>query len=178
MTVRILLLRGINVGGNNKLAMVDLKRHVADAGGKRVQTYIQSGNVVFSGGNAKKLALLPATIAAEHGFRPSILELSADDLTQVAVMNPFPAAAGEPATLHCYFCADDPTLDAGRLAGLCGQTERYQLIERCFYLHAPDGIARSKLAAGAEKALGVATTARNWRTVVKLQELAEHVANG
>ena len=88
--------------------------------------------------------------------------------------NPYSEAESEPKTLHLYFLAaspESPDLDA--LEGIKGDRERFVLGDGVFYLHAPDGIGRSKLAANIEKLLGVPVTARNWRTVRKVMEMAQ-----
>ena len=86
-------------------------------------------------------------------------------------------AAAAPATLHLGFLdAPPPQPDLAKLARLRQASERFQLLDRVFYLHAPEGVGRSKLAAGAEKALGVPMTDRNWRTVEKIWALAGKAA--
>jgi len=88
--------------------------------------------------------------------------------------NPFPAAESEPKTLHLYFLASAPqNPDLKMLDSLKKADEQFKLIDNVFYLHTPDGIGRSKLAERAEKALGVAATARNWRTVSKIMAMAK-----
>jgi uncharacterized protein (DUF1697 family) len=95
-------------------------------------------------------------------------------MERVMRSNPLPEAESEPKTLHLYFLAappERPDLDA--LEGIKGDRERFVLGDGVFYLHAPDGIGRSKLAANIEKLLGVPATARNWRTVHKVMEMAQ-----
>jgi uncharacterized protein (DUF1697 family) len=91
-------------------------------------------------------------------------------------LNPFPEAVGNPKSLHVAFLAEasaEPDLSA--LEALKSPTENYELFENAFFLHAPDGIGRSKLAAKVEKCLGVRTTGRNWRTAMKVAELAKSI---
>lgn len=172
MSAWIALFRGINVGGRNSLPMKDLVRELEALGLREVRTYIQSGNVVFE--SSKKVpATLGAQIAARiekrHGFAPEVLILGAGELERAVRSNPFPKATADPKSLHLFFLAsspDSPDLDA--LTAVKSRSERFRLLGRVFYLHAPDGIGRSKLATKVEKALGVAATARNWRTVDKL----------
>ena len=90
------------------------------------------------------------------------------------VSNPFPQAESNPKTLHLYFLADLPEApDLEALDALKRDTERYTLAGKLFYLYAPEGIGRSKLAARVEKSLGVAATARNWRSVSKIMAMAK-----
>jgi uncharacterized protein (DUF1697 family) len=99
--------------------------------------------------------------------------LSLDDLQKAIRENPFPEAVSEPKSLHFFFLEQPATMaNSKALESAKAGTESYVLTDRVFYLHAPDGIGRSKLAATAERHLGVAATARNYRTVEKLMELA------
>lgn len=177
MKTYIALLRGINVGGNNVLPMKDLVTTLESAGARDVATYIQSGNAVFRS-EEQDAALLAegirAAIGERHGFEPRVLVLGSEEMEEAVRSNPFPEAEAEPKTLHLYFLAaspERPDLDA--LEGIKGDRERFVLGDRVFYLHAPDGIGRSRLAANAEKLLGVPATARNWRTVRKVMEMAD-----
>lgn len=175
MQTWIALLRGINVGGKNRLPMADLKKVLASLDCTAARTYIQSGNAVFESDamDASSLAeLIASKIEGVHGFRPSVLLLSPKQLKAAIEQNPFPGAAADPATLHFNFLtepASSPDLET--LRGLQLPSEKYELRGEVFYLHAPDGIGRSKLAAKVERCLGVPATGRNYRTVAKLAEL-------
>ena len=178
MTVCVALFRGINVGGHNKLPMQELRDMLASLGCENVQTYIQSGNAVF------RIAKDPAILADEivvaiddsFGFRPGLLILKLDAFRAIAAANPYRAAEATPAQLHVSFLTETPTdPDIESLERLRSASESFELANGAFYLHAPDGIGRSKLAARVEKALGVEATGRNWRTVSKLLELADSV---
>ncbi|MEM8930943.1 MAG: DUF1697 domain-containing protein [Acidobacteriota bacterium] len=174
MSLRIALLRGINVGGKNVLPMKTLAEDLRDLGLDAVKTYIQSGNVVFRDGRDDRSAAalgeaIGETIETRHGFRPQVLVLTASEWTAIAKANPYPEATDDPKTLHVFVCATPPPApDLERLDALRAPDERIRLDGRVLYLHAPSGIGRSKLAAKAETALGVPVTARNWRTVGKL----------
>ena len=176
MNTYIALLRGINVGGNNKLPMRELKDVLAGLGLHDVKTYIQSGNVVFqsdSDNTADLAERMRAAISKSHGFAPNVLLLDVDEFENAMASNPFPEGEAEPKTLHLYFLASTPeNPDLPKLDGLKKANERFQLNNKVFYLHAPDGIGRSKLAERVEKTLGVAATARNWRSVGKIMEMA------
>ena len=161
--------------------MDELVEILAAQGLEDVDTYAQSGNVVFQrgeeGGARGDVAELEEEIAdaieRRRGFQPRILVFGADRLERAIEDNPFHEAEDEPRTLHAFFLADepeDPDLEA--LEAIRAASERFQLERDVFYLHAPDGIGRSKLVANVEKHLGVAATARNWRTVRRLQEMA------
>lgn len=173
----IALLRGINVGGKNILPMKDLVAVFEQAGYQQVKTYIQSGNVVFQSAAqpvAADSTRLRSLIAAQHGFEVDILLLSAAELQAVIAANPYPVDDGK--VLHFFFLAAQPkTVDSERLQALSKASESFQLADGVFYLYAPEGIGRSKLAAGVEKVLGVPVTARNWNTVSKLESLLNAV---
>ncbi len=172
----IALFRGINVGGNNILPMAKLKSDLESLKLKNVRTYIQSGNVVFESTTKSASSLskkIARRIEEQHGFRPHLLVLNRDDLLTAIKSNPFPTAVSDPKTLHFFFLAEpavDPNTKA--LDNAKSATERLPTDATVFYLHAPDGIGRSKLAANAEKYLGVVTTARNYRTVDSLLSMA------
>jgi uncharacterized protein (DUF1697 family) len=170
------LFRGINVVGNNRLPMASLVRHLEALQLKNIRTYIQSGNVVFDTTSNNLTSLtksIVARIADEHGFAPWLLLLSPDALQQAIDANPFADAAAEPKSLHFFFL-EKPSMNPNikALESAKAETESYVLTDLVFYLHAPEGIGRSKLASTAEKHLGVSATARNVRTVTKLMALA------
>ena len=175
MTTWIALLRGINVGGNNLLPMKDLRHLLDRAGFTQVRTYIQSGNCVFHSDEADPGELqrvISEAIETEFGFRPSVLVLDGVALLRAISENPYPEGADDPKSVHLYFLAAPAIApDLAGLKALQTATERFTLKEHVLYLHAPDGIGRSKLAARVEQKLGVPTTARNLRTVVKISEL-------
>ena len=181
MNTYIALLRGINVGGNNKLPMRELVTVLAGLGLRNVKTYIQSGNVVFQSERTDRLALaqeIGAAIGKSHGFTPAVLLLDRQALQVAIAANPFPEGEAEPKTLHFFFLdgvPQNPGLDA--LEQLKADNERFRLIDKVFYLHAPDGIGRSKLAEKFGKGWQVAITARNWRTVSQLMAMAVELAS-
>lgn len=175
MTTYIALLRGINFGGHNTLPMKDLSALLTDMGLRDVQTYIQSGNAVFRSAAKDRAALaakISAAIKARFGFGPQVWLLDAAELREAMSNNPYPEAVTVPASLHLLFLAEVPSRpDLKGLKALCTGTERFTLKDKVFYLHAPDGVGRSRLVAHTEKLLGVAATGRNWNTVRKLVEM-------
>jgi len=177
MATWIALLRGINVGGKNKLPMAALRADLAGLGFEDVRTYIQSGNVVFRSkarSGAKLAASIEDAIETSHGFRPAVLVLTADELRAAMEANPFPEGTAEPKTLHLNFLtAPARDADVELMEDLRSDTERFRLTDAVLYVHAPDGIGRSKLAAKVERCLGVSATGRNWRTVEQLWGMVE-----
>jgi uncharacterized protein (DUF1697 family) len=179
MKTYICLLRGINVGGKNRLPMKELKALLENIGLQHVRTYIQSGNVVFqSKDDASSLsANISAAIMDRFGFEPQTMVLSGEEFEAAMDANPFPEAESQPKFLHLYFLASSPTHpDLAALEGVKKENERFLLLDRVFYLHAPEGIGRSKLAAKVEKALGEPATARNWRSAAKIMALAQEIS--
>ncbi len=179
MKTFIALFRGINVGGKNSLPMKELVAILEGLGAITVKTYIQSGNAVFLS-DEKDLSKLADQIKLEikkhRRFEPHVLILDLKDLKRAIQQNPFPEAEAAPQTLHAAFLADLPKKpDLKKLESLRSTSERFSLIDRVFYLHAPEGVGRSKLAANAERLLGEAMTDRNWRTVLAISKIAQEL---
>jgi uncharacterized protein (DUF1697 family) len=178
MTVYVALLRGVNVGGSHSLPMQGLRNLLTRVGCEDVQTYVQSGNAVFrSTQDAKTIRSdIRAAINEQFGFAPKVCLLTIEDYQSIVAANPYPEAEDTPKYLHVWFligAVDSPDLDT--LESSKSPAERFELSDNAFYLHAPDGIGRSKLAAKVDKCLGVETTARSWRTVTKISALAESI---
>jgi uncharacterized protein (DUF1697 family) len=177
MTTWITFFRGINVGGRNILPMKELKALLEELGCVDVRTYIQSGNVVFRHKEQQATGLsqtISQAVLNRFHFAPYVLLLTANHLKSALAANPFFPAEENPKTLHLYFLSARPTeVDLDGLNQIKSPSESFELIGKVFYLHAPDGIGRSKLAARAEKLLGVPATGRNWRTAQKVLELAK-----
>jgi uncharacterized protein (DUF1697 family) len=176
MKTYIALFRGINVGGSHMLPMKELKPLLERNDCVDVRTYIQSGNVVFRSpiSDAGRLSKqLTAAVSKSHGFEPHVLLLTRAQLENAAAGNPFPEAVVNPKSLHLFFLTERPRKpDLDACAALKTTTERFELKGSTFYLHTPDGFGISKLAGRVEKLLGVGATARNWRTVTTLLEMA------
>jgi uncharacterized protein (DUF1697 family) len=169
------LFRGINVGGHNKVPMKDLVTLLCGLGLQEVRTYIQSGNVVFrgSGTAAALIEDIGAAVSRRFGFRPFLVLLDAKQLALAAAANPFPGAQARPQSLHLWFLEKAPgSASLKLLETLRAASEKSALRGKVLYLHAPQGIGRSKFAARAQGLLGVAGTARNWRTVTQLLAMA------
>lgn len=172
----IALLRGINVGGRNKLPMKDLAAIFDDLGCADVRTYIQSGNVVFTA-PPDVAASIPdraaAAISDRFGLTVPVVTRTASELAEAHRRNPFLAEGCAPKTLAVAFLANHPAPD--RVAALDpdrSPPDRFAVIGREVYLHMPNGVARSKLTnAYLDARLATVSTARNLRTVGKLLEM-------
>jgi uncharacterized protein (DUF1697 family) len=173
MTPYIALFRGINVGGNNILPMKDLVGMLEGMGCENVKTYIQSGNVVFWTNKeyAHTIATeIRAKILERYGFEPKVFLLELSELQEAIDNNPFNTEEGK--ALHFFFLESYPKHpDLERLMAVKSTSEEFTLHKKVFYLYAPDGVGRSKLAAKVEQCMGVPVTARNWNTVRKLMSL-------
>jgi uncharacterized protein (DUF1697 family) len=175
MTRYIALFRGINVGEKNRLSMADLTAALDRLGCANVRTYIQSGNVVFdhaAGAAAALAASIQAELLSTLNVDSAVLLLTVPELKSAMENNPYATLDADASTIHLGFLAARPYLEnLDKLAALKSPSEQYYLTGAVFYLYAPDGVGRSKLAAGAERFLGVPMTDRNWRTVTKLWEM-------
>jgi uncharacterized protein (DUF1697 family) len=177
MKTLVALLRGINVGGKNKIAMSELRSSLSSLGLQDVATYIQSGNVVFrSPDRADDLAGdIEQRIAGDFGVSVTVLLRTASDLQAVGRSNPFLKGGADHSKLHVVFLSDRPAANA--VAGLDPERsppDQFSLLGREIYLHLPNGSGRSKLTIDYfERRLGVAATARNWNTLIKLIALTQ-----
>ena len=171
----VALLRGINVGGNSVLPMKDLVAIMESIGASAIKTYIQSGNVVFRSAATSSMALRESIIAKirqEKGLDVDVLVLTEEGFVKAIDDYPFPVDESSGSTQHFGFLGKVPSApDWAKLDALKAASEQFRVVDSVFYLCAPDGIGRSKLAAGAEKALGVSMTLRNRNTVVKIRVL-------
>jgi len=172
------LLRGVNVGGNNKLPMKALVALCEAQGCKDVQTYIQSGNVVFRAGAKIAGAFsegLKAKIKEEFGFQTTVIVRSAGGLKAAAENNPYFTPKAETRFLHVMFLADEPNLtDVVKLNPVCEGEEAFSLRGKEIFLYLPNGVGRSKMASyGFDKILRTVGSMRNWQTVQRLIALCE-----
>jgi uncharacterized protein (DUF1697 family) len=185
MPTHIALLRGINLGGKNRVAMADLRALVSKLGHSDVSTYIQSGNVLFtaarSGDDTTVIAdALTTAIAADLGVTAPVVVLRRDELDDMIAANPFPDEPNPKCVHAVVFGApagpevqDRVEAALARSAAL-GSPDDARVAGRTLYVHTPDGFGRSKLAELLTRAApkgGANGTARNWATVLKLKEL-------
>jgi uncharacterized protein (DUF1697 family) len=166
----VALLRGVNVGGRNKLPMKDLRELFGSLGHTEVGTFIQSGNVVFSAARAVSRATLEQAIKKQFGLDITVVLRTPAELKKTLRANPFPKA--DPTKLHVGFMSKKPTASAVKLL----DAERFLpdefAIRGCeIYFHLPNGMGRTKLPPWIDRQLKIPTTVRNWNTVNKLLEL-------
>ena len=175
--VSIALLRGINVGGKNRLPMKELAAMFVAAGCEDVRTYIQSGNVLFRSEPAMGEdipSLIGESILNQFGYRIPIVTRTAQELREVVSANPFVAAGADADKLHVAFLPEIP--DAARVGTLDpnhSPGDEFAALGREVYLYCPNGFARTKLTNGYfDSRLSTTSTTRNWRTTLKLLEMA------
>ena len=184
MTAAIMLLRGVNVVGRNKIKMDELKSLGESIGLRDVRTYIQSGNVVFQSdqrtmaGCAKRMEM---AIEKECGFRPMVTVRTVGEVRKIIANNPF---AGRPNLIHAKllvsFLERKPTPKQRESARMIATgPEEVHILGREMHIYYANGVGLSKLPIGRiEKALGTSGTARNWNTVTRLLEMAQDVERG
>ncbi len=180
MTVCVAMIRGINVGRAKRIAMADLRILFEELGFTDVRTLLNSGNVVFGASKlapAKAAAAIEAALAQRLGVASRVTVLGADELQAVVDGNPLLGQATDHARLVAFILngADRRKL-LEPLAGQEWAPGALVIGERAAYVWCPDGVLDSAAAAAVAKALGDATTSRNWNTVCKLQALCAPAA--
>jgi uncharacterized protein (DUF1697 family) len=191
MATHVALLRGINVGGRNKVPMAELREVVSSLGHTGVTTYIQTGNVFFTAADTSTeelAASLEAAIADAFGIWTSIVVLSRDELAKILGDNPYPEEAN-PKLVHVVFLNATPPEEllariaaAESAAAVKGSHDTITAVGHALFLHTPDGFGKSELAQSLFRIIsapakqrkeGVAATARNWATATKLLSLCD-----
>jgi uncharacterized protein (DUF1697 family) len=170
------LLRGINVGGKNILPMKALAEIFRAAGCTDVQTFIQSGNVVFTAPPGLDVALrVRQQIDQQFAIKVPVVLRSLAEIRLAIANNPFLKSGIDSSWLHVMFLEHEPTkeqlvgLDAHRSA-----PDEFVVIGRDIYLHLPNGAARTKLTnAYFDSKLKTVGTQRNWNTVLQLAQMME-----
>jgi len=177
MSTYIALLRGINVSGQKKIIMAELRTLLAKAGLKNVRTYIQSGNIVFEPNDSAKTVdfTIHQAILKKYGFEVPIMVFEQSFLTQVIQENPF--LKKEPdldiKMLYVAFLSEKPTPDRLKILQekYMGDDE-FILSEKVVYLYYKNGAGRTKLTNNyLETHLKIKATSRNWRTTLKLKSM-------
>jgi uncharacterized protein (DUF1697 family) len=177
MTTFVALLRGINVGKHRRVAMADVRSATIEAGYEDVTSYLQSGNLILESRGHTSAAV---GSALERKFRSAlqldidVIVRSAAELAKVVAKNPLFDAKLDPKFLHVAFLKQKPSAAAARtLKDVAFGRDKFVLQGAELYFRYPDGSGQSKMAAAFfEKKLGTPATARNWRVVTTLTELA------
>jgi len=177
--VVISLLRGVNLGPHRRIKMDALRKVHESVGLQDVQTYLQSGNVVFrtEGRDLAQLAKgIEKAFEKSFGFPSAVIVRTSAELKDVIRLNPFAARKGiDPSKLLVWFLAADPGEEArDKVRSIKADPEELYAVGRELYIYFPNGLARPKLSSTAlDKALNTPGTGRNWNSVTKLLELAK-----
>lgn len=177
MRTYVSLLRGINVSGQKKIRMAELRKLYESLGFSRVESYLQSGNVVFAGRQEDRSSIINVIaqeIQRAYGFSVSIILRDASDIQRIFTSNPFLATREEdPARLYVTFLAEDPPVAAlDSLGSPEGVRDEFRVVDREVFLFCPGGYGRTRFSNDFfEKHLKVVATTRNWRTVTALHDM-------
>lgn len=178
MPIYVSLLRGINVGGHKKIKMDQLRASLEAMGLKQVQTYIQSGNVVFQ--TTAKASLpavsrkIEARILSDFGHSVSVMSRTADEISRTVAGNPFLKERGlDPDKFHVMFLSESPEPAAlKQLASLTAAPDQFRSAGKELYFYLPNGVAGSVVMKNpVDRILAVVTTTRNWRTVNTIHQM-------
>lgn len=174
----IAILRGINVGGRNKIRMVDLIVKLQPLKFENLRTYIQSGNLVFKAGespNDEVAEKIKQAIKKEFGFDVPVIVLKQDEWIKIIDRNLFAGDPGkDPKTLHVSFLSAKPQPeDIQKLDEYTDEPNEFSLGGKAIYLYCPNGYSKTKITNNfLEKKLQVTATTRNWATTLKLAQMA------
>ncbi len=173
--IKILLLRGVNVSGANRLPMPEFREMLAEFGLTHVDTHVQSGNAVFQDPGIEGLAdKIGANMLLRFGFKPALFIMDKAEYKAILAANPYRAAGTADGTkVHIIFLAE-PAKDTD-LVGLratATEGEQVTLTDKALYLHTPAGFGRSPLAEKLTRFLKVTHTARNQKSAESILALA------
>ena len=177
----ISILRGINVGGNRKILMAALKSALEKVGFQDVQTYIQSGNVIFDSKETDNRMLevqIQEIIAETFGFDVPVIVRTSGEWAESIVNNPFLKENDQDIEkLHLTFLKDQPSSEnLEKISSLEFLPDRFQVVGKEVFVYCKNGYGRSKITNDFfEKKLKVQATTRNWKTVLKLHEMVNSI---
>lgn len=177
-TVYLILFRG--VGGKTQLPVKELREKLTEAGFENVATYINSGNAIVRSGLSRRnvLAAIAELCRREFDFDKAIFAPALEEWESVIARNPFPkGAAKAPKFVHAALLASAPKAEnIERIRACAVKGEELMVIGGVAYLHTPHGFGTCRMAEKFDQWIGVANTARNWNTVLKLAELGRAAA--
>jgi len=181
MSVIISMLRGVNVGGHNKIKMDELRALYESLKLQGVQTHVQSGNVVFKSGEQDLAALtkrIQNAIERKFGFRPEVIARTSVEMRDVVARNPFARRKGiDPSRLLVTFLAGEPEKGAREaVLQMKIEPEELRIDGRELYIYYPNGMARPTVPwVKIERTLKISGTGRNWNSVTKMLGIAEEM---
>lgn len=177
--VYICLLRGINVSGRNKVLMKELRIAFTKAGFNNVRSYIQSGNVIFTSKESYNLVLnnIKKILSQNYQFEIGIVLRILQDLKKIILLDPFEGAELN-RKLVTFLSKKNNTFTSADVEMKKSETEEILITNSEIYLHCPLGYGITKLTNSyLEKITGVTCTTRNWRTIIKIEEIALNEGN-
>lgn len=183
MKTYIAILRGINVSGQKLIKMAALKKMGEKLNFENIQTYLQSGNLIFSAkeNDPKQLEKIITTeIEKEFGFEVPVIVLNLKTLERIIENNPFPKdPQKEMALVHVTFLSEPSVaLNEEKIFEKKKTNEEIVFSSNAVYLYCPDGYGKTKLHNNfLEKQLQVKATTRNWKTTINLQNIASEIEN-
>lgn len=178
MNVMVALLRGINVGGASVVTMAEVREVATNCGFGNVKSYVQSGNLVFTTTESDPALVaetLRVALAESTPVAPDVVVRTRAEMHDIVAANPFGDYDPEPKQMHVIFMPGDTVASTGDVDVESFVPEEAMAIGRELYLYLPDGMGRSKLAAVLNRKSKAVGTARNWRTVSKLVDMADTV---
>jgi uncharacterized protein (DUF1697 family) len=181
MPTYIAMLRGINIGPHKRIKMDRLRASFEGLGFDHVQTYIQSGNVVFKAGKSSAASLskkIEGRLLKDFGFSVSVILRTREEMETIIRANPLLKEKRiDPAKLHVAFLSEAPTPVAlAKLQGLTLAPDRARFLNKELHLYFPNGVSGSSLwKHPLDRVLSVVTTTRNWNTVNQLSAMAKEL---
>lgn len=182
MPVLISMLRGVNLGGHNKIKMEVLRDLYKSLKFEDPRTYVQSGNVIFRTKEKNSPALakrIQDAIERKFGFAPAVILRTPEEMRKAIAANPFATRRDvEPSKLLVTFLAEEPGLEAGPTIDSLNKKhpEELHLNSRELYIYFPNGAGKTKLPwSSVERLLKTQGTARNWNSVTKMLAIAEEL---
>ena len=176
--INVLLLRGVNVAGANRLPMPEFRQMLLEQGLAQIHTHIQSGNAVFlDNGVAQIETKIAAAMKDRFGFAPAMFLMGLKAYNAILAANPYHQhGLADGSKVHIYFLAQPlAAADQPALTALAAQGESLKITDAAIYLHAPNGIGRSALATKLGQGLKVAVTERNQTSVAAIAALARTI---
>jgi len=164
----VMFFRGINVGGKNLLPMKALVPLLEKAAFEEVSSYIQSGNIVLKS-STNPVDVINKVVVDNFGFSPELFILNEAEFCTAMANNPYQSFEGK--FVHFYFCHNAIELNQEKMAKYLAESEAYYVKDKVFYLHAPNGIGRSKLVANIEACLDQPASGRNLNTANKVSAI-------
>lgn len=176
--VKVLLLRGVNVAGANRLPMPEFRQMLLEQGVTQIHTHIQSGNAVFlDPGVADLTGKINFAMKDRFGFAPTLFLMALKAYDAILAANPYATQGkADGSAVHIFFLgAPLPVAEQAALSGLLGAGETFKVTDAAIYLLAPNGLGRSAFANKLTQTTSVPVTARNQTSALAIAALARTI---